>query len=595
MQNLKLVVVGDGGVGKSCMLISYTTQAFPGEYVPTVFDNYSANVMVDGTPVALALWDTAGQEDYDRLRPLSYPCTDVFFVCFSITNRSSLENIEAKWLPEIHHYCPHIPIVLVACKIDLRHTSSRPGLITYDEGHTVAKRNKLKYCETSALTHTGLKNCFDEAIRSVLSDHKTKVTKRGMFGGTRKQKVPDPPVMPPTGFAPSIEIQTSSYGEDWYKMIQDPKHSDITFILNDKHRLDAHSVVLCSASKVFSRILGMSKSVKNNQMKEINSMENYTLEQLNSGAIPGITAVYKKQDEVKGQSQPSTANTTIELSADISAKTFVRVLEFLYTGLPKLPDVDDVNEDDIRDLDRVAAIFKLQQLQTICSNFLSEQDFLNPSIGTYLNDKTGERMKELFFNCAERADVIFNVEGKYVYAHKCVLAARCEVMAAMFGGNFVESKGKMTEIHIPNTTEEVFLAFLEYLYTDHSPIENNDAVSILVLADEYGQRRLVNLCELYITKEVDRSVVKQIEKAEIDVVGLLLTAQTCNAIQLAKWCLFFIASNYLAFVKRQEFTQLLGENKEYVEENRWPPVSYLKEVEEYQKKYGNKEDKCVIM
>ncbi|XP_075912724.1 rho-related GTP-binding protein RhoG [Petromyzon marinus] len=188
MQTIKCVVVGDGAVGKTCLLISYTTGAFPGEYVPTVFDNYNAQLALDGRTIGLNLWDTAGQEEYDRLRTLSYPQTSVFIVCFSLASPTSYENVRLKWHPEVTHHCPAAPLLLVGTKADLRSDpdtlrklkEAGQAPVSSHQGTALARQVRaVRYLECSALTQDGIRAVFEEAVRAVVNPGASRAGQRG--------------------------------------------------------------------------------------------------------------------------------------------------------------------------------------------------------------------------------------------------------------------------------------------------------------------------------------------------------------------------------------------------------------------------------
>jgi len=175
--NCKIVIIGDGAVGKTSLLYVYAKGVFPTDYVPTVFDNYYTNVKIDGLPIKVGLWDTAGQEDFEQLRPLSYPDTDVFCLCFSIVNRGSFENIPTKWKKELKRHGPKVPVILVGTQSDLlddhdllEHLKSKNrSHVTREEGLSMAKKiNARKYVSCSAKEKINVEGVFKSAIRTAL-------------------------------------------------------------------------------------------------------------------------------------------------------------------------------------------------------------------------------------------------------------------------------------------------------------------------------------------------------------------------------------------------------------------------------------------
>ncbi|KAF8535558.1 P-loop containing nucleoside triphosphate hydrolase protein [Trichophaea hybrida] len=173
----KLVIIGDGACGKTSLLSVFTLGYFPTQ-VPTVFENYVTDCRVDGKSVQLALWDTAGQEDYERLRPLAYAKAHVILIGYAIDNPDSLENVQNKWMEEAQERCPGIPIILVGLKKDLREDpTAREEMrkkslhfVQTSYGETIAKQvGAKKYLECSSLTGEGVDDVFEAATRAALT------------------------------------------------------------------------------------------------------------------------------------------------------------------------------------------------------------------------------------------------------------------------------------------------------------------------------------------------------------------------------------------------------------------------------------------
>ncbi|CAL1546186.1 unnamed protein product [Lymnaea stagnalis] len=117
----KLVIVGDGACGKTSLVTRMSTGDYVDiGYVPTVFENQLLDVNTGSETVELVIFDTAGQEDYDRLRPFSYNDVDIALICFSLADADTLLNVMSNWAPEIRYFCGNAPVILVGNKKDLR-------------------------------------------------------------------------------------------------------------------------------------------------------------------------------------------------------------------------------------------------------------------------------------------------------------------------------------------------------------------------------------------------------------------------------------------------------------------------------------------
>ena len=187
MEHIKAVVVGDGNVGKTSLILTYTSGVFDEDHIPTTEGNYATNMIIKSIRYHVGLWDTAGQEEYNSLRALSYPQSDLFLLCFSVNNRTSFSNVKNKWLPELDYRLPEgCAKILVGTKADLRQGEEieEKNDVKQSEALEFVKEKGLDgYFECSAKTGSGIREAFEGAVLSAVEvrNQKLKDMKRCRF------------------------------------------------------------------------------------------------------------------------------------------------------------------------------------------------------------------------------------------------------------------------------------------------------------------------------------------------------------------------------------------------------------------------------
>ncbi|XP_041957584.1 rho related BTB domain containing 4 isoform X1 [Alosa sapidissima] len=289
VETIKCVVVGDNAVGKTRLICARACNATLTQYqllathVPTVWaiDQYRvcqevlerSRDVVDEVSVSLRLWDTFG--DHHKDRRFAYGRSDVVVLCFSLANPNSLRHVRTMWYPEIKHFCPRTPIILVGCQLDLRYAdldavnrARRPlakpikptDILPPERGHEVAKELGVPYYETSIVAQFGVKDVFDNAIRAAL------ISRRHLqFWKSHLKKVQRPllqaPFLPPRPPRPIVGIpdppQADGEGPD--TLFTRPLCADVLFLLQGGAvRVFAHKVYLATSCSKFNDLFTMS-------------------------------------------------------------------------------------------------------------------------------------------------------------------------------------------------------------------------------------------------------------------------------------------------------------------------------------------------
>ncbi|XP_058802582.1 rho-related BTB domain-containing protein 1 isoform X2 [Phymastichus coffea] len=596
--------------------------------------------VVDNVNVSLRLWDTFG--DHEKDRRFAYGRSDVVLLCFSITNPVSLRNCKAMWYPEIRRFCPQTPVILVGCKNDLRYmyrdetylsyfrdrspfvrATRKSDLVMPDQARAVARELGVCYYETSVFTYYGVNEVFENSIRAALI-----ARRQQRFWMTNLKRVKRPllqaPFCPPKPLPPEVTLAPSTYEENIKSLWTRLDKTDVALVAGGQS-FNAHRCFLAAASPTFYRLFTMELIQEytprsSSESSMVSSFGEATVGEFNDDTECLIridqSKTNKVWDQIKRRSSfqvlptletqrkpigatrelnhpafqsirvtvTETSNgahqqtIVVTLSKLITSQAMQQCLQFIYTGNL------DKRYHDLKEVRQAAEFLEIPQLLMVLNNMQSREQYMNSDMNNQFKQIVRQRLETLCLEQGLFADVVFDLDDGSLPAHRAILTARCDMMKAMFSGDFRESSAKI--IAFPGVREYTFHKLLCYLYTDEVPAISSDrCLNLLELANRLCLPRLVNLVENRVIEDLERLSQNNGNEAVENCLRLLEPCKLHNADQLADWCMNHLCVNYnkLCKMSPRSLRLLHPENQEYLSEHRWPPVWYLKDYDYYQK------------
>ncbi|XP_060239560.1 rho-related BTB domain-containing protein 3 isoform X3 [Meriones unguiculatus] len=556
---------------------------------------------------------------------------DIIVIKYSVNDKFSFHEVKDNYIPVVKRASNSVPVIIAAvgtrqneelpCTCPLC-TSDRGSCVTTTEGIQLAKELGATYLELHSLDDFYIGKYFGgvleyfmiQALNQKTSEKMKKRKMTNSFHGIRPPQLEQPEKMP------VLRAEASHYHADLNNLLFCCQCVDVVFYHPEVTGVvEAHKIVLCAVSHVFMLLFNVKSPTDIQDSSIIRTTQD--LFAINRDAVfPSA-----------GQESPSNPPLRVIVKDALFCSCLSDILRFIYSGAFQWDELEEDVRRKLKDSGDVSDVIEKVKciLKTPGKSLSGFRDTEAPRLpgGQWLgaahqhpadevsqgsapsqinclrNCKTYQARKPLWFyntslkfflNKPMLADVVFEIQGATVPAHRAILVARCEVMAAMFNGNYMEAKSVLIPVY--GVSKETFLSFLEYLYTDSCcPAGIFQAMCLLICAEMYQVSRLQHICELFIVTQLQSMPSRELASMNLDIVDLLKKAKFHHSDCLSTWLLHFIATNYLIFSQKPEFQDLSVEERSFVEKHRWPSNMYLKQLAEYRKYIHSRKCRCLVM